>query len=609
MRPKILIIVLIFFGILTFCAKQDLPRMPTRKSEINQRGAFKDIMVSKENILYLNMPSISNGLSTKSESRKEDLVSLESLLDRTRTEELDFKGCHITQVPFIEEESVFNVSLQDSVQLQINTNDITIVKKFLIEVIDTSKNKVSTFIAALIPSKTCLEKYGVDSFTYLEKGQFEGIAIYSNLDGAFRNVCFYGNGPVKLGELIDRNQANSYNTVKIVSVIRKPRETKTYNDDEGVYGGEIAGSLCVAEVERKENEEDDNNLNVPTINFGNGGGGGGSGTGSGDGSGSDVGRKDSDTIFDTLKSSLIIARRDSSDLVKYTVSLTRGGTGSGDVKGSGLYPKGRVVICKAMPHSGSYFDRWTGDFYGKDFNVTLKVENDVYATAYFRSALFDFGTARPCVDLSRDIGNPLMKMLIASPGASGLTGGTYGYVRNGGKKFHSGLDLYAEVGTSVYAMIDGEIFSEIYATEQPNKTTEKYPSGYMGDMNGAGNRIYIKGQINGLTVLIGYWHLRGGEPVAINPRTRKPYNKGDKVYRGELLAYTGRTGNAYNVAEPHLYLYYGIISKNGTRQSANPEALINGELKWNDGKNEVLGIRGIICDEEKKEEISIFSVN
>lgn len=83
--------------------------------------------------------------------------------------------------------------------------------------------------------------------------------------------------------------------------------------------------------------------------------------------------------------------------------------------------------------------------------------------------------------------------------------------------------------------------------------------------------------------MIGHWHLQGGRPVAENPRTGKPYAPGDIVYRGELIAYSGRTGNAYNVPEPHLHLSFKIKNAYGKYVNSNPEELINGKVNWSYG--------------------------
>ena len=192
-------------------------------------------------------------------------------------------------------------------------------------------------------------------------------------------------------------------------------------------------------------------------------------------------------------------------------------------------------------------------------------------------------------------------MKIAAPKSGRLLGGTYGYVRynvKGQKTFHSGLDLYAQPGTEIYAMIDGVIDNKKYVTEQPNIKSKDYPSNYVGDMDSAGNRMYIKGVFNGMDVLIGLWHLQAGTPVATNPRTGKPFAPGDMVFRGELVAYSGITGNAYNVPEPHLHLVYKVKNAKGDYVYRNPERIINGQVDWRDGKILSSSIMNIICDSE-----------
>lgn len=71
-------------------------------------------------------------------------------------------------------------------------------------------------------------------------------------------------------------------------------------------------------------------------------------------------------------------------------------------------------------------------------------------------------------------------------------------------------------------------------------------------------------------------HLQAGTPMAKNPRTGKAFAPGDIVYAGELIGYTGRTGNAYNVDFYHLHLG---VWKEGVG-FINPEGFINGTLQW-----------------------------
>lgn len=179
----------------------------------------------------------------------------------------------------------------------------------------------------------------------------------------------------------------------------------------------------------------------------------------------------------------------------------------------------------------------------------------------------------------------MKQMRIARTSSGRLISGTYGWTRfrDGKKRFHSGLDLYAEPGTEIYAMIDG-VIGGTYVVEQPDRNQKgKYPIGYDGDDNDAGNRINLIGEADGYTIMIGHWHLQGGRPVAENPRTGKPYAPGDIVYRGELIAYSGRTGNAYNVPEPHLHLSFKIKNAYGKYVNSNPEELINGKVNWSYG--------------------------
>lgn len=144
------------------------------------------------------------------------------------------------------------------------------------------------------------------------------------------------------------------------------------------------------------------------------------------------------------------------------------------------------------------------------------------------------------------------------------------------------------------------VIGQPYVIEQPDldpsNKKKVYPKGYSGDKNDAGNRIYIKSTFNGNNIRIGYWHLQAGTPVAINPRTGKPFAPGDVVYAGELVAYTGRTGNAYNVENKHLHLTY---HKNWVL--TNPEEILNGKVDWNETMTKVLteGLKGIKCDSER----------
>lgn len=158
----------------------------------------------------------------------------------------------------------------------------------------------------------------------------------------------------------------------------------------------------------------------------------------------------------------------------------------------------------------------------------------------------------------------------------------------------------APEGTPVYAMYDGTFSkTQRYVVEQPNRPrdSKEWPKGYTGDTNGAGNRFSLECEVDGEKMYIMYWHMQAGTPVATNPRTRKTFEPGDEVFAGELIGYTGRTGNAHDSHFYHLHLNI----KNSKGECINPEDFINGELQWHDEsrkkitETEIINIR---CDEE-----------
>ncbi len=54
---------------------------------------------------------------------------------------------------------------------------------------------------------------------------------------------------------------------------------------------------------------------------------------------------------------------------------------------------------------------------------------------------------------------------------------------------------------------------------------------------------------------------------------------GSKVFQGQLIGYTGKTGNAHNVPNKHLHL--GVIDSSG--KYIDPSEFINGDV---DAKNQ-----------------------
>lgn len=116
-------------------------------------------------------------------------------------------------------------------------------------------------------------------------------------------------------------------------------------------------------------------------------------------------------------------------------------------------------------------------------------------------------------------------------------------------KHHEGLDLYAPVGTEVYACVDGEIY-------------EDYISGTYGKTLG------IKGTYNGETYYFFYAHL-----------SERSVAKGDKVTAGDPIGKTGQSGNASGQAAKMDHLHFEVRTTSArTGGRIDPIATID-ELK------------------------------
>lgn len=107
---------------------------------------------------------------------------------------------------------------------------------------------------------------------------------------------------------------------------------------------------------------------------------------------------------------------------------------------------------------------------------------------------------------------------------------TYTAYRN--SKKHEGLDLYASVGTPVYACVDGEVYM-------------KYRSGTYGNVFG------IKTNYYGEIYYFFYAHLNA--PAL--------FKKGDKVKAGDLIGASGITGNASTQARKN-HLHFEVRNTN-----------------------------------------------
>lgn len=270
-----------------------------------------------------------------------------------------------------------------------------------------------------------------------------------------------------------------------------------------------------------------------------------------------------------------------------TVSLASAVPDMGSAEGSGTYLSGTTVSLKAVPKVSPapiFFHYWTGDLRQYGAQAVIKLKGDVTGIAHFLYA--DDDPRRPCVDTTAQRANMLVDMSIAPSGGWNYKGGTYGKnIRSdedGNGKDHTGIDFSAAPGTPVYVQYDGEI----------EDVDENCPKGLIGSKyhGGYGNTIKIKSKINGKDVIIMYAHLQYGNAIASNPLTGRKYKTGDKVMAGDLIGFTGATGNAWNDDDVPCKHVHCEIWENGTR--IDPIKYMNGNLK-----SDYTGLTGTKCDD------------
>ena len=552
--------------------------------DIIRPESYEDILISVSSLpLYANF---GESETKSSDDTQSEMVSLESLIDRTKSVSKTFEQYHLTEIPFISNATPSCAILSE--KTSVTDESCSEISLFLIETTDTLQNTIDRKVVTMVPDKDYMVRYPDKEYSYINKEIFSGVILYSDINGDFRDVYVYGGDftPIIDAEAVNPSDIVSNAEVYYLFVVNNPLTRCS------VDGGCLYPSICIAYPKDSslDNEEIPDYGGIPPIDGPKNGGGGSS---SGDGPGNDI----KNPIIDTP---VVPEQPLPEEIQKYIVTLH--GSAGGTTSGAGAYLPDTFIYCNAIPENSYIFDRWTGDFNGRGESVTMIIRSNINATAYFR-LLLESGPARPCYDSERKIYNPLKDMIIAPTGlgATNFIGSTYGMTRDQGAKKHQGLDLYAPEGTPVYAMYDGIISTnQNFVTSQPNRKYDEWPVGYTGDTNGAGNRFSIESEVDGNTIYFVYWHMMAETPMAINPRTGKTFKPGDEVFAGEVVGYTGRTGNAFNVPFPHLHL--GVRSNRGY---LNPEYFINGSVRWsNDSKTNLseTEIDNIRCDEENDDE-------
>jgi len=127
---------------------------------------------------------------------------------------------------------------------------------------------------------------------------------------------------------------------------------------------------------------------------------------------------------------------------------------------------------------------------------------------------------------------------------------------------HDGLDLYAPIGTTIYACIDGEV-NEIYSSAS------------------YGNCINIKGKYNGKIYWFFYAHLS-----EIFIKAKDTSGNPTQVKAGDIIGKSGKTGSSAAGLKPNqVHLHYEVrTTKERTGGRVNPFTHIS-ELNVNVNKN------------------------
>lgn len=534
---------------------------------------FADVLVPDYRVpVYVDLDQYTFNAVTDAATRaKSSYTSLSKLLQKSKRERMVVNNTVFVQTPFKDDGAKARIARERTSE----DGSYTKVRKYLIN--RTYKGKTIDFVATMIPTPE-YERQSPD-FTFNYRPNYSGYIIFSKISGRAFVLRRYSNGRIVQAHFLkDESEAQEYGNVMYLffpSETAKTRSAEPFPGDPGVCVEDFDWEAYWENIRKKYETTDDNwweNYNdaddTDDHDSGEGGGGGGNGD-----SGSDNG---------TLEG-------------EFTLSLACSAPEAVILTGGGKYRKGdKVTVGYQYTENVTVplepkFKRWSGDLKGKSkppFSFTYTVERDMEAFAFY-----DWD-GMPCITKDGNT-NPLSEMYIApcynsEYNYTNWIGGTFGETRansDGSGKRHEGLDLAADEGTEIYSMFDGVIES-IYDTAKGGEKGQ-------GDNRGLGNDIRIRVTLpNGTSILVVYAHLQQGNPIADNPMTGETFKVGDTVYAGQVVCYSGITGNAYNVAHPHVHL--GIKNKSG--QWVDPKTYINGTYNVNRLSNNNGKITGISCN-------------
>lgn len=580
MKHKIIGIIVLGMMVLSCMKEQEaggiLPYYTTSYSEVaisaSQLPLYADLSA------YNRIPD--------SRTRANDMMlSLESLLNRDETIELQFNGTVFRQTPFLQNKDDVFASISDN--LDETGEFAVIIKKYLVETFEPEADSVIAQVTTVIAEKSYADTH--PDYDFLDRPDFSGFILYSTITGALIGARHYHNGQIAAAQIYPTSDVRGDEGGLTMTQYAQASQTRS-DDLEWLtasicidYGYNwLFPSYCIDDYIRQNGSN--NNQNP-------------SGTGGGAGNRDQSKDEDPDpTIQPKEPEYTVELYSNMPDLVTLTIneellSLDYSQTALLDPSKGVFSRNASLVVSPRYDTSVSQvkFGYWTGTFENRDTDYfRFKIESDVVSTAYYE-------TKPPCKDKTKGVTNPLHNMNIAATKSGSYLNGTFGVLRNAAdNRYHRGIDLAADIGTPVYSMYDGTIvhIDDYY--------TDSYVRGSFG------NIIVIKHTIPGqnATLYFQYSHLNAGTPVAVNPRTRVPYAVGDKVYSGDLIGYTGRTGNAGDIKEvPNAHLdlmvgktlnQYGRLGIPVTKMDPTP--FLNGTVDLENIQSDKGKIKNIKCD-------------
>lgn len=538
--------IFLIISLLSSCQIRDLTEQikPREEQLVKNDSVLYTARIAEKNLpLFVDLSKYADdAYLTKSISEEVDSLQLSSFLDIDSSYYCEWQGKPVIEVPFREEFQHQKVFISRS---GFSDNMMTIAKKYIIFVGEGEVRKIQ--VVTMIPTPENYES-NRDNFSFVKKSEFEGVVLFSSLDGDLCGALYYSSGPIVSVD-IDFVRNYSGDSDWMISLPIEKKTKASGPEDDFIDGGVITASICRAVITERPYSPlrpiiGDNNHDNPNRSEEQGHGGG----------------------------SCI---SNPEEIFTYDISLIA--EGGGTVYGGGTYPSGKTIHVLAVSdvNSKDYFSRWLGDFedYPRGFNYT--VTKHIVAVAQF----ITYGEQIPCYNLEDHISNPLASMNLAATSIyraerHNYYGALYGYVRSSGTRKHYGYDLLADIGTPVYSVSSGSVY----------KIVSTVPSGKEGKNGGGGygNMIWIVSRLSdGKKKLYCYMHLRS---ISEGGTTAPGLSVGDTVFAGQLIGYTGNTGNAYNVDNPHLH--FEVRNWPGNKSDIiDPADYLNGSF-YEDGHSE-----------------------